>query len=94
VSSDKPITLDQFRELLSYIDPTLKDYQEIWAGMALAIRYGELPVISTEEIDWEELLDDWCSGRLWAERTGDISFEPSTYEGREELMNRVRKGCR
>lgn len=89
LGSGAPITLHQFREWLSYIDPTFKGDDGTWVGMALAIRYGELPVVSREEIDWEQVLDDWCSGRLWAARTGDKDFVPSTYYGREELMTRV-----
>lgn len=89
--SGMPVTLEQFREWLSYIDPTMKDDQGTWAGMALAIRYGELSIVSREEIDWEELLVAWCSGELWRARTGNESFDPSTYVGREELLNRVSK---
>lgn len=89
-ASGTPVTLEQFREWLSYIGPTMKDEQGTWAGMALAIRYGELPIVSREEIDWEELLVEWCSGSLWRARTGDTSFHPSTYDDREELLRRVR----
>ena len=85
------ITLEQFREWLSFIDPTFENDHNTWVGMALAIRYGELPLVDRENIDWEALLIEWCSGELWCARTGDTKFEPSTYHGPDELLARVYK---
>lgn len=66
-----------------------------WIGIALAIRKGELPIIWPK--GWDEadkrnalwlLLDDWCSARLWNERTGE-NIEVPTYRGASELETRV-----
>ena len=87
----RPITLLQFRAWLSFIDPTFAIDQNTWAGMALAIRYGELPLLNREDIDWEALLVEWCSGALWGARIGDPKFEASTYRDPDELLARVCK---
>lgn len=89
-SKGDPISEALFREVLSWIDPTLPGDQNSWAGMAKAIRHGQLPLLRRDEIDWEELLDDWCSGSLWRARTGDSRFEVPTYQGRDELLARTR----
>jgi len=54
--------------------------------MTHALLHAQIPVIGSDEIDWEQLTDDWCSGELWRERTGDTSFEVATYYGREEML--------
>ena len=84
-----PIELATFRTILSYIDPAMAEEQDQWVGMAKAIRWGQLQLTSDEGIDWNQLLDEWCSGKLWIERTGDDSFGPSTYQGFEELLKRT-----
>ncbi len=89
VARGTPIDESALRAALSHIDPTFAEEQPTWVGIAKAIRWGQLPVEDAEYMDWEDLLDDWCSGRLWQERIGDSSFEVPTYHGREELLRRT-----
>ncbi len=49
-------------------------------GIRQAILHGQNPPV-IGDIDWEQLLDDWCSGSLWRERTGDRDFAVATYLG-------------
>ena len=81
--SGEPVTFDQLRTILTFIDPTLDEEYARWVGIAKWC--GQIFVIG-EEPDWVSLTDDWCSGRLWEERTGDNKFEPATYRGLITLL--------
>lgn len=86
----EPTSLAHFREVLSYIDPTFSGGDGDWVGMAKALRWGQLPVLGLgEQEDRDDLLDDWCSGALWRERTGDEAFAVATYGSRDVLMHRT-----
>lgn len=82
-----PVAPQKLRAMLSYINPTFDGGNGTWVGIAKALLYGQLPVLG--EVDWEVLLDDWCSGALWRKRTGDEAFNVPTYQGREELLRRL-----
>ena len=64
--SGEPVTSDQLRTILSFIDPTLDEEYARWVGIAKALWCGQIFVIG-EVPDWISLTDDWCSGRLWEE---------------------------
>jgi predicted P-loop ATPase len=95
-ASGDPVTESRLRTVLSFVDPVMSDEQQVWAGLAKAIRHGQLPVIADhggeplEESELENLLDDWCSGALWRKRTGDKSFEVPTYGNRGVLLERTK----
>jgi len=83
-----PIAFAELRKALSFIDPTFDGDYNRWVGMAKAIRHGQIPIIEGD-VDWLGLVDEWCSGALWRERTQDHEFQVSTYEGREQLLREV-----
>lgn len=81
------VDANEFRQVLAYIDPTFAGEFNDWVGFAKAIRFGEVPLTDKDEVKWESLLDDWCSGKLWKDRTGDQAFEVVTYEGIEKVLS-------
>lgn len=81
----RPISFDEFREVLSFIDPTFADDYNQWVGMAKSIYHGQIPY-TEEGIDNEALVDDWCSGKLWRERTRHTSFSVPSYKGKDHLL--------
>jgi hypothetical protein len=87
-----PVTLCKW---LSWIDPTFKDQQNDWYGLARAIVEASLcdargePLGDRDDLSFRfEILDTWCSGELWRMRTGE-EFYVSTYRGSSELADRV-----
>lgn len=84
--SGLPISVEKFREMLSFIDPTMKGEHGKWAGMTLAIIHRQIPLLNSDQVDWTGLADDWNSGALWRLRTKDDTFEVSTYLDREEML--------
>ena len=95
VQTGEPVTEQMFRDMLSYIHPDLDGDQNRWLGIAKCIRWdapiylddGETP---NENIDRDQLLDDWCSGLLMKERTKKDP-KVTLYVDRDELMKRVNK---
>lgn len=86
----EPVTPPMLLAMLSHIDPTFAGDQMTWLGIAKALRWGQIPLTEITEADaWENILDEWCSGALWRERTGDHAFEVATYRGRDELLARL-----
>jgi|HubBroStandDraft_6_1064221.scaffolds.fasta_scaffold35132_1 RecA-family ATPase len=81
-----PVTLDHFRKVLSYVDPTMKGEHQKWFGVTRAILDGQLPIIAPDDTDWTQLADNFNSGELWRARTGDSDFVVSTYFGRDEML--------
>ena len=59
--SGEPVTTDQLRTILSFIDPTLDEEYARWVGIAKAIWFGQIWIYG-DDPDWTELADDWCSG--------------------------------
>ena len=96
----RPITVQMLRDMLGFINPTMKDDFETWVGIVKLIWFGECPLVEGEQApDWPALADEWCSGDLWRKRTGDAGFVVSTYPsgGRSELkklLGRPRTGGR
>jgi len=86
------LPVSQVRHLLSWIHPDLEgldaDPQSTWFGLAAAVRWGSIYKPDIEQDARDDLLDDWASGRLWQERTGEDPA-PSAYKGRDELLARV-----
>ncbi|HJW42604.1 MAG TPA: virulence-associated E family protein [Rhizomicrobium sp.] len=76
----------EFRVILSHIDPTFADDYRQWIGLTKTIRFGQVPLVDADSVDWIGLVDDWCSGRLWCARTGDKDFVVPTYEGCEQTI--------
>ena len=83
--SGDPVTSDQLRTILSFIDPTLDEEYARWVGIAKALWCGQIFVIG-EAPDWISLTDDWCSGRLWQERTGARNLNPRHTEDSITLL--------
>jgi hypothetical protein len=88
-----PVTLCKW---LSWIDPTFKDRQGDWYGLARAIVEAPLcdnrgePLGEVDDLNFRfEILDAWCSGELWRMRTGDSGFLVPTYHGSSELADHV-----
>lgn len=42
-----------------------------WLSLALCLRDGNVPLLDTEPHDWLALIEEWSSGALWYERTGE-----------------------
>jgi len=82
-------TTAEFRHILSFINPSFNDDYNRWAGLAKVILSGQIPISDRDNYDGEALLDDWCSGRLWVERTGDQAFEAGGYHSRDHLLNEI-----
>ena len=51
--------------------PELPYSGDDWVRLALCIAEGKIPLMDDEDHDWIQLLDDWSSGELWFERTGE-----------------------
>ena len=80
-----PVDAAQLRQILSYIDPTFEGAYDLWVGITKAIKWGQFSIVG-EQPDWVQLMDDWCSGALWRERTEDTEFEVSTYPAGEQRI--------
>ena len=89
--SGDPVTAEQLRTILSFINPTFDEEYARWVGIAKALWCGQIFVIG-EAPDWMSLTDDWCSGRLWRERTGETKFQPSTYRGLDHIAGELGSG--
>ena len=75
--------------MMAFIDPT-KLSEESWLGLALMLRHGQVPLEPAQSVDWFiELLDDWTSGRLWAERTDDKTFANPHYRDLDSTLSRL-----
>lgn len=82
----REISAAELCRLLSYIDPNMEDDYPRWVGLTKAIRYEQIPVTDPDCFNGDEIANDWCSGALWRERTGDKNFVVSTYRDREHLF--------
>lgn len=88
VRAGEPITEAMLRDMLGFIDPTFGQDRDPWVAICGAVLDAPLATADRkpdEDADRWALLDDWCSGGLWRERTGDAGFHVSTYYGRDEL---------
>jgi predicted P-loop ATPase len=84
-NADREISTTEFCRVLSYIDPTMSDNYDRWVGLTKAIRHGQIPVTDPDNYSGDDIADDWCSGLLYRQRTGE-NFTVSTYLGREHLL--------
>jgi hypothetical protein len=86
-----PITVAEYRKILSFIDPTFADNRLKWFGVMRCIMDENVELVAGEEApDGEELALEWTRGDLWRERTGDKAFDASTYLDDEECLDNVR----
>jgi hypothetical protein len=78
---DGVMGLEQYRRMLSVIDPTMKDERSEYIGVVNAIREGQGLRQEAEEVDLDDLAHDWASGTLWG-RTP----ETYTYADKDEFL--------
>ena len=68
---------------------TFEFSQETWASLGRMLLNGEIKIVG-EEPDWEQLLDDAMSGKLWCERLGlGDGREFATYNGLDGMKARI-----
>ncbi len=96
-ASGRPISAAQYREVLSWVEPTFKHERPTFYGIARCILDEDVPLrlaADEEGPDPEDLAVAWASGDLWRERTGDAAFRVETwgYADAADFLHDVRGG--